>query len=342
VIARTHPQHHTEELSMRHRPRGFTLVELLVVMAIIALLLGLLLPALARARNTARQVKDSTQIKQVHSGLVTAAADSNGSLPLPGEINRRGVLHGRGAQDERVNNHANLYGAMIARGYMNAQILVSPAESNTKVIPATRYNMAQINPALDRYWDPVDQLSMGEGTGGGAVPNPITGFQANLQTMCNTSYATMPIDPSIRRKVEWRSTGNSRFACVGNRGTRGGVQTGAEFTNSKTLLIHGSTKEWDGNIAYNDNHTEFGRTMYPENVAKLRDNACAGGTALTGAEQRLDNLFKNDTFCISAVGRRNSDCWLVVQRRSPNEGQSDGVATFNAFDGPTPDFITWD
>ena len=52
----------------RNGSKGFTLVELLVVMAIIALLLGLLLPALAKARATARQVKDQTQVKQIHQG----------------------------------------------------------------------------------------------------------------------------------------------------------------------------------------------------------------------------------------------------------------------------------
>ena len=70
------------------RSKGFTLVELLVVMAIIALLLGLLLPALAKARATARQVKDQTQVKQIHQGWLTAANDTGGMLPLPGEINR--------------------------------------------------------------------------------------------------------------------------------------------------------------------------------------------------------------------------------------------------------------
>jgi len=71
--------------------KGFTLVELLVVMAIIALLLGLLLPALAKARATARQVKDATQVKQCHSGLLTAAAENGGVLPLPGQINTFGI-----------------------------------------------------------------------------------------------------------------------------------------------------------------------------------------------------------------------------------------------------------
>lgn len=316
--------------------KGFTLVELLVVMAIIALLLGLLLPALAKARATARQVKDATQLKQIHQGWLTASNDSNGVLPLPGEINRAGTVPGRGDIDEIQNNHANLHGSMIGRGYVNAQILVSPAEINSKVVPCSTYNMNRISPATDTYWDPIDSAGAGSG---GTLPNPATGFRADLTTQCNTSYAVLPLDPSSRRKTEWKNTGNSRFAVIGNRGPKGGNTTGNDYINSKTLQIHGGAKEWDGNVGYNDNHVDYGRTFYPENVKPLGQVACGGGPAdLVVNTLSQDNIFKNDTGCQSGA-KKNVDSVLQVQRRSANTA-ANGIVTIDAWDGA--DFVTWD
>lgn len=62
---------------------GFTLVELLVVIGIIAVLISLLMPALQAARNQAQAVKCRSNLKQVYLGLVGYAADNKGWIRQP-------------------------------------------------------------------------------------------------------------------------------------------------------------------------------------------------------------------------------------------------------------------
>ena len=316
-----------------NRRKGFTLIELLVVMAIIALLLGILLPALNNARARARVVKDSTQLKGIHQAWVVKSVDfpneyPTNPLPTPGLVNRVGSIVGRGEEDVTKNDHASLYAMSIAQNLFSAPLCVGPSEVSPQVTVCTNYDANQYRPAEDIYWD-------GDTAGERVFDDaPTRNFRANLTNGSNVSYAalplTLPTDPTVgvgssRRVQAWKNGGVSTMAVLGNRGVQDGVDgsTGGDiniYRNSRTLDIHGAKGSWEGNLVFGDNHVEYSSSFYNNTPMCVRFNPRPGsaGTQAVNPEQcqrtngvgfSWDNLFREDDT------RGQTDTWLCVVPR---------------------------
>ncbi len=80
--------------------QGFTLVELLVTISIIAILIAIVLPALGGARRTAAAVEDLSRVRQLMQAYLTYAEERSGKV-LPGYLPRSGAFAPKGVTDDR-------------------------------------------------------------------------------------------------------------------------------------------------------------------------------------------------------------------------------------------------
>ncbi|MFG0249697.1 MAG: type II secretion system protein, partial [Phycisphaeraceae bacterium JB051] len=182
--------------------KAFTLIELLVVISIIALLIGILLPALGAARRTARQMQNSTQVRGIHTALVLFSQGNNTYYP--------GITT-TGAESTTIENTGGTTAA-----YASATALET--ENRFKVLHADNYFTSEymISPSETKtQYDDAENLSTH-----------------------NYSYALLELDVAITgatgsaRRNEWRDTSNSEAVVLSDRAKYSSGSTGLKSVHT--------------------------------------------------------------------------------------------------------------
>lgn len=103
---------------MRRRGNnGFTLVELLVVIGIIALLISILLPALNKARDAAKAIKCAANLHSIGVGMANYVADFKGYLPLSNMFNNTELINGKQSPTLPTSGYLHWSAFLFNNGY---------------------------------------------------------------------------------------------------------------------------------------------------------------------------------------------------------------------------------
>jgi prepilin-type N-terminal cleavage/methylation domain-containing protein len=245
--------------------RGFTLIELLVVVAIIALLISILLPSLARARELAKRTACGANLNAVMKSCLTYAEGNKGVFPTPshnpnvfGAVNTSAARVGHlrqnrdqiGTTANNENNGSNMRGyfkLLIGgeRAYMNPKQWICPSATKTvgHKTPGTSVEYADATNHYQKYYDfdgsdtnpPSTTSTTGE----------IATFSYSMQvTLKNKASAAAPLlgitltntlDP--RRAIAAdRNPYATQVLQINNAGTGGTGSSGVGFQSGVTVL----------------------------------------------------------------------------------------------------------
>jgi prepilin-type N-terminal cleavage/methylation domain-containing protein/prepilin-type processing-associated H-X9-DG protein len=300
------------------RRRGFTLIELLVVIAIIAVLIALLLPAVQAAREAARRIQCTNNLKQIGLALHNYH-DVNNAFPMGVGS---GVYTGPGGYNSKHNwsIHAAML-PMFGQGPLYNAINFSWGTADSSSQGPYAFNSTAIQAQVNTFLCPSDpngpsQLASGTGSANncyfgsiGTTTDYLQTYSSGAPTLANVVYSGL-FAPQQSRNIARVLDGTSNtlaFAesTVGSSAAVKGqklvgmssvtlpanaLQTSA-FNDMAGVLsgIQACNSAWNGSASYN--------------VDKQRgDSWATGGMAMTLFNTVATPNANNDTWAYCAKG----------------------------------------
>ncbi len=303
--------------SPEHADRAFTLIELLVVVAIIAVLIGLLVPALAGARKYARKGKDSTQIRSIVQGMTVWGGQNTGDFPRPSALDRANNTINPGSDAPLVkDNTGNILSILIFNGLFEPEQAKSPIENNDQIVIDTGYERDSASRADApgqgekslALWDPGFAGFPGEEDSFSGVPTAGRRKGDSGEEVGHNSYATA--FPFGERKSAWSANFSAKTVIAGNRGPQYRFKDGDTWSledtplglQSNTLRFYGSDESWSGHLGFGDGHVELSNTPTPEGL-----RVATTGSTDSSNSSFLDNVFVNEAQSGNRMGGYTAD-----------------------------------